>query len=59
MNLVDVTVSEVLIEPHKREDGLWTATVMAVCWGAKAKLVITDKDRWKVGRYQRGFSWQE
>lgn len=35
MNLVDVFVVEVVVEPHQQEDGKWSTTVITSCWGRK------------------------
>ncbi len=59
MNLVDVKVVEVIVEPHQKEDGNWTTTVITDCWGGKQEKTITDDKRWKVERYEKGYIWQE
>lgn len=59
MNLVDVTVVEVIVEPRQKEDGNWTTTVITDCWGVKQEKTITDDKRWKVERYEKGYTWQE
>ena len=41
MNLVDVTVVKVIVEPHQREDGKWTTTVITDCCGCKQEKTIT------------------
>ena len=45
MNLVDVTVIEVI--------------VITDCWGCKQEKTITEDKRWKVERYEVGYTWQE
>jgi len=59
MNLVDVTVIEVLVEPYQKENGDWTTTIKTDCWGAIEEKTITDKKRWKVERFEVGYTWQE
>ena len=59
MNLVDVTVIEVIVEPHQREDGKWTTTVITDCWGCKQEKTITEDKRWKVEMYEVGHTWKE
>ncbi len=59
MNLVDITVVEVIVEPYQKEDGNWTTTVITNCWGTKQEKTITDDKRWKVERYEKGYTWQE
>lgn len=57
MNLVDITVEEVIVEPHQREDGLWTTTVITNCYGFKQEKIVVADRRWKVERYEVGYSW--
>jgi hypothetical protein len=59
MNLVDVIVVKVIIEPYQQEDGNWTTTVLTDCWGRKQEKTITDNKKWKVEKYEKGYSWRE
>ena len=59
MNLVDVTVIEVVVEPHKNDGGNWTTTVITDCWGIKKDKTITKNKRWMVEKYKLGYTWQE
>jgi hypothetical protein len=59
MNLVDITVIEVIVEPYQKENGLWSTTIITDCWGCKKVGTIIDDKRWKVERYEKGYIWQE
>lgn len=59
MNLVDVTVIEIVVEPHQREDGKWSITIITSCWGYEEKRTIVEDKRWKVERYEVGYTWLE
>jgi hypothetical protein len=37
---------------------MWTTTVLIDNWGGKQEKTITDIKRWKVERYEVGYTWQ-
>jgi len=59
MNLVDVTVVEVIVKPHHRKDGKWTTTVRTTCWGSKQKLEVVEDTLSEVEKYVVGYTWKE
>lgn len=59
MNLVDVKVVEVIVKPYQKTNGDWTTTVITECWGCKKEETITYAERWKVERYEVGYTWRE
>ena len=59
MNLVDVTVTDIVVAPYQEEDGNWTTTVVTNCYGQEKNKTITHTKRWEVEKYEVGYKWLE
>ena len=55
MNALEHTVLEVLIEPHKTENGEWSVTIMEGCWG-RYKSTKKGSEIY-VKKFIKGYEW--
>jgi hypothetical protein len=62
MNLIDVSVEEILIPPHKvitYELCCWEVTIIANCYGVLGEKVIQKVSKKEIDYYKPGFTWME
>jgi len=57
MNLVDITVIEVITEPYQLVNGMWTTVVKTDCYGNIKEQTYTRHSKRDVDIYVVGYTW--
>jgi hypothetical protein len=58
MNLVDVSVVEVIVKIHKIDNRIYSKTIITDCFGRQEEKVITGDYNY-VRKYKVGYTWLE